>query len=45
MSSCDKNPLSKALVLMHKAGCAVALKGMLGTEEQTQLMKVWFLLE
>ena len=40
LAKCNKNALSKAMFLMHKAGCAVTAKGLVGTEEQTQLLQV-----
>ncbi|KXJ06117.1 Cilia- and flagella-associated protein 54, partial [Exaiptasia diaphana] len=39
ISFCDKNPLSKALMVMHKASCTASLKGITGSEQQAQLMK------
>lgn len=38
-SECNRNPLSKALLLMHMAGQAVTSKSHVGTERQTQLLQ------
>ena len=38
-SECNRNPLSKALLLMHMAGQAVRSKSHVGTERQTQLLQ------
>lgn len=40
-SECYRNPLSKALLLMHMAGQAVTSKSHVGTERQTQLLQAW----
>ena len=40
-SECNRNPLSKALLLMHMAGQAVTSRSHVGTERQTQLLQVW----
>ena len=41
LSECNRNPLSKALLRMHMAGQAVTSQSHVGTERQTQLLKVW----
>ena len=40
LSECNRNPLSKALLRMHMAGQAVTSQSHVGTERQTQLLKV-----
>ena len=39
-TQCNRNPLSKALLLMHMAGQAVMSRTHMGTEYQEQLLQV-----
>lgn len=39
-TECNRNPLSKALLLMHMAGQAVTSRSHVGTERQAQLLQV-----
>ena len=39
-AKCNRNPLSKALLLMHMAGQAVTSRSHVGTERQAQLLQV-----
>ena len=41
-SHCNRNPLSKALLLMHMAGQAVTSRSHVGTERQAQLLQVYY---
>ena len=38
----NRNPLSKALLLMHMAGQAVTSRSHVGTERQAQLLQVYY---
>lgn len=40
LSQSNKNPLSKALLLMNMAAHSAALKGLVGSQQQVQLLKV-----
>ena len=44
LQNCNKNALSKALFLMHKAALAVSAKGLSGTKEQLQLLQVFMII-